>query len=207
MTFSYYRKSQFDLAQTMANVKKEAVASGLTVVGEVEILNGEGQAVLVCNPHWLGNLMSADSNLVGLLPCSVVGFIKDKSVVLGTGNPAVLVGVSRDPAVAQLASEAEAVLRGLINKSAGVGEMKPIKIKLYSTQTCPYCKMEKTWLETNKVDHEVIYVDLNQNEAETMVAKTGQMGVPVTEIQYDEGEPEYVVGFDQAKLASILGLK
>jgi hypothetical protein len=36
--------------------------------------------------------------------------------------------------------------------------------------------------------------------------KTGQMGVPVTEIEYDDADPEYIIGFDKAKLASILEL-
>ena len=85
--------------------------------------------------------------------------------------------------------------------------MKPTSVKLYSTMSCPYCKMEKSWLEINNVKHEVIYVDLNQNEAKKMVEKTGQMGVPVTEIMYDEGEPEYIIGFDKSHLSQALGVK
>ncbi|MCL4398091.1 glutaredoxin family protein [Patescibacteria group bacterium] len=79
-----------------------------------------------------------------------------------------------------------------------------MKIKLYSTHTCPYCMLEKAWLEANKVTFEVVYVDTNQQEAIDMVQKTGQMGVPVTEIQLEGKEPEYVVGFDQARLSSVL---
>jgi len=82
--------------------------------------------------------------------------------------------------------------------------MKVKKVKLYSTISCPYCKMEKAWLEGNGVEHEVSYVDQNQEEAIKMVKATGQMGVPVTEISYEEGKPEYIVGFDIHKLSEIL---
>ena len=54
------------------------------------------------------------------------------------------------------------------------------------------------------MNYELVYVDQNRQEAEAMVAKTGQMGVPVTEIQYDDAEPDFIIGFDQPKLANIL---
>jgi glutaredoxin len=77
---------------------------------------------------------------------------------------------------------------------------------LYSTSTCPYCMMEKSWLESKKVTHKVILVDQNPKEAQEMVNKTGQMGVPVTEIEYENRTPEYIIGFDQAKLSYYLGV-
>ncbi len=83
--------------------------------------------------------------------------------------------------------------------------MKRKKVKLYSTLSCPYCRMEKAWLDGNNIQHEVVYVDLNQSEARKMVEKTGQMGVPVTEILYESGKPEYIVGFDKMRLSQIFG--
>ena len=80
-------------------------------------------------------------------------------------------------------------------------------IKLYSTTMCPYCKMEKAWLEGNKIDHEVSYVDQNQKEAIEMVRATGQMGVPVTKIEFENSDTKYVIGFDVPQLSNILGLK
>lgn len=77
------------------------------------------------------------------------------------------------------------------------------EIKLYATFTCPYCKMEKDWLEENNIKHKVIMVDINPYEAQKMVEKTGQMGVPVTEIEYISGESEYVIGFDKSRLSSV----
>jgi len=64
--------------------------------------------------------------------------------------------------------------------------------------------MEKTWLDDEKIDHEVVYVDQNQEEAQKIVDKTEQMGVPVTEISFENGKTEFVVGFNKPILAQIL---
>jgi glutaredoxin len=70
-------------------------------------------------------------------------------------------------------------------------------VKLYSTKTCPFCLMEKNWLEEEKIDHKIIYVDQNQDAARKIVQKTGQIGVPVTEIKFEDGREEYVIGFNK----------
>ena len=84
--------------------------------------------------------------------------------------------------------------------------MKIKKVKVYSTTTCPYCRMEKSWLEAKEVKHEVVYVDKDQSEAVNMVQKTGQMGVPVTEIEFNEGDSKYIVGFDIPSLTEALDI-
>ena len=81
------------------------------------------------------------------------------------------------------------------------------KIKIYATTTCPYCKMEASWLDSQKIKYEHTLVDLNPYAGEEMVRKTGQMGVPVTEIVYDNGKEKYIVGFDKERLSEILGIK
>ena len=82
--------------------------------------------------------------------------------------------------------------------------MKVKKVKLYSTTMCPYCRMEKTWLDEKNIEHEVVYVDKDQKQAIEMVQKTGQMGVPVTEIEFEDTDPKYIVGFDVQSLSEIL---
>lgn len=84
--------------------------------------------------------------------------------------------------------------------------MKNNTIILYATMSCPYCKMEHNWLEENKIEHKLVFVDLNPFEAQKMVKKTGQMGVPVTEINYENGNVEYVIGFDKDHLSEVLGI-
>ena len=80
-------------------------------------------------------------------------------------------------------------------------------ITIYSTVTCPYCKLLKDWLGKNKVDYKNIFVDQNDAAADVMIKKSGQMGVPVTEVVYEDGKNENVVGFDKPKLKKLLGIK
>jgi glutaredoxin 3 len=84
--------------------------------------------------------------------------------------------------------------------------MKYSKIKVYATTTCPYCSMVADWLTSKKVTFEKILVDQDQKAAQEMVQKTGQMGVPVTEIEFTDRKSEFVIGFNQPQLAYMLGV-
>jgi glutaredoxin-like YruB-family protein len=64
-------------------------------------------------------------------------------------------------------------------------------IKVYSTKTCPWCTKVKEYLEGKKVVFENVDVQTNREAAMEMVRKTGQMGVPVTQI----GE-KFIVGYN-----------
>ncbi len=75
-------------------------------------------------------------------------------------------------------------------------------IKVYSTNTCPYCVMAKDYLKKNKVDFKDVNVGEDQEQAREMVEKSGQMGVPVLDI-----DGEIVVGFDRNRIDSILKSK
>lgn len=85
--------------------------------------------------------------------------------------------------------------------------VKVTKVRIFSTQTCPYCKMEKAYLDERRVRYENIFVDLDPKAAQDMIEKSGQMGVPVTEFTYDDGKVEYLLGFDKPKIDQILGLR
>ena len=75
------------------------------------------------------------------------------------------------------------------------------KVKVYSTPTCPWCHKVKEFLEENKIAFEDINVAEDQKEAQDMFQKSGQMGVPVTDV-----EGEIIVGFDKNKLKKALKL-
>ena len=75
------------------------------------------------------------------------------------------------------------------------------KVKIYSTPTCPFCMMAKKFLKENNIDFEDIDVSADQTKAEEMVQKTGQMAVPVIDI-----DGEIIVGFDKEKIKKALGL-
>jgi len=70
-----------------------------------------------------------------------------------------------------------------------------MKIIVYSTPACSYCHQLKDFLKDRNIEFEDIDVSQNQEAAQRMVEKTGQMGVPVTEV----GD-EFIVGFDMEKL-------
>jgi glutaredoxin-like YruB-family protein len=74
-------------------------------------------------------------------------------------------------------------------------------VKIYSTPTCPYCKMVKQFLRENNITFEDVDVSSNQTAAQEMVKKSGQMGVPVLDI-----DGQIVVGFDKGKIRQLLGL-
>jgi len=75
------------------------------------------------------------------------------------------------------------------------------KVRIYSTPTCPFCIRAKQYLKDNNIAFEDIDVSANQQAAEEMVAKSGQMGVPVLDINGD-----IIVGFDKEKIKEALGL-
>ncbi len=75
------------------------------------------------------------------------------------------------------------------------------KITIYSTPTCHFCHMAKDFFEENNVKYEEKNVAEDVEARKEMMNKTGQMGVPV--IQIDE---EIVIGFDEQKLQEMLGI-
>ncbi len=56
------------------------------------------------------------------------------------------------------------------------------KVIVYSTLSCQYCHMAKDYFKRNKIDFIDYNVGIDQTKAEEMVQKSGQMGVPVIDI-------------------------
>lgn len=79
--------------------------------------------------------------------------------------------------------------------------MSAKNVKVYSTPTCPFCKMAKKFLGDNSIAYQDLNVAEDKAALEEMINKSGQMGVPVIDI-----DGEMVLGFDQAKLKQKLGL-
>ncbi|NWJ46972.1 MAG: DUF302 domain-containing protein [Chloroflexi bacterium] len=206
MNIAYFRKSNYSLNQTVENVNRKAREQGWKILGEVDLPDQGGKMLLICRPEWLSTVINEDYNLLGFLPCAITIFEREGEVRVGTGQPTIIKALSQSQDIAELAGQAESQTRELIHEAAGVSDLKPTGVKLYSTRSCPYCNMEKNWLEGHKIEHQVVYVDNDQKEAKAMVNKTGQMGVPVTEILFENGESEYIIGFDKPKLSSLLGV-
>ena len=75
------------------------------------------------------------------------------------------------------------------------------QVKVYSTSTCPFCIRAKQFLKDNNIAFEDIDVAGNQAAAEEMIKISGQMGVPVLDI-----EGEIIIGFDKEKIKENLGI-
>lgn len=76
------------------------------------------------------------------------------------------------------------------------------KVKIYSTPTCPWCKKAKQFLEANSVTYEDLNVAADVAARSEMVKKSGQMGVPVIDI-----DGEVIIGYDESRLRQKLNLK
>ena len=77
-----------------------------------------------------------------------------------------------------------------------------MQVKVYSTPSCPWCEAAKDFLKNNNIPFEDINVSLDQTKAQEMILKSGQMGVPVIEI-----DDKIVIGFNKSLLEEFLGLK
>ena len=73
------------------------------------------------------------------------------------------------------------------------------KVKVYSTKTCPWCTKVKDFLKSKNVKFENIDVGEDRKAAEEMVEKSGQMGVPVTDIN-----GKIIVGYDKEAIENAL---
>jgi len=66
------------------------------------------------------------------------------------------------------------------------------KVKVFSTPTCPYCHMAKDYLTDKKIAFEDIDVSQDQQQAQKMVERSGEMGVPQLWI-----DDQLVIGFNK----------
>ncbi|TRZ96235.1 NrdH-redoxin [bacterium] len=75
------------------------------------------------------------------------------------------------------------------------------KVKVYSTPTCPWCIRAKQFLKDSSIIFEDVDISADQSAGEEMVKKSGQMGVPVLDI-----DGEIIIGFDKERIKQTLGL-
>lgn len=76
------------------------------------------------------------------------------------------------------------------------------EIIVYSTPSCVYCNMAKTFFKNNGFEYKDYNVAADLEKRKEMIDKTGQMGVPVIDIG-----GTIVVGFDEKKLRTALDIK
>lgn len=75
-------------------------------------------------------------------------------------------------------------------------------VKIYSTPTCMYCKTLMEYLDNHKIEFINIDVSKDKVEMEKMIKDSGQMAVPVVDI-----DGEIIIGFDKVKIDKLLKIK
>ncbi len=75
-------------------------------------------------------------------------------------------------------------------------------VKIYTTTNCVYCKLAKEFFSKNNIEYEEINVEKDEKAAEEMIEKSGQMGVPVIDI-----DGEIIVGFNKPAIEKALKIK
>jgi len=74
-------------------------------------------------------------------------------------------------------------------------------IKIYSTSSCPYCVRVKQFLKDNNIEFADYDVSKDDEKANEMTERSGQMGVPVIDI-----DGKIIVGFDKEAISKALSL-
>ncbi|KKR89133.1 MAG: Glutaredoxin-like protein, YruB-family [Candidatus Wolfebacteria bacterium GW2011_GWA2_42_10] len=74
-------------------------------------------------------------------------------------------------------------------------------VKIYTTQTCPYCVMAKDYFKSKGVQYEEVDVSASETAREELIKKSHQMGVPVI-----DANGAIIVGFNRTEIDKALGL-
>ncbi|RLD61760.1 MAG: NrdH-redoxin [Bacteroidetes bacterium] len=75
------------------------------------------------------------------------------------------------------------------------------RVVVYSTPTCSYCNQLKKYFDQHNIKYRNIDVSKDQKAAEEMVKRSGQQGVPQTNIN-----GQIVIGFDILKINRLLNI-
>ena len=73
-------------------------------------------------------------------------------------------------------------------------------IKVYSTNTCPWCDKVKRYLKSENVEFQELNVQDDMEAREEMIKKSKQTGVPVLDI-----DNNIIIGFDKPAILKALG--
>jgi glutaredoxin-like YruB-family protein len=75
------------------------------------------------------------------------------------------------------------------------------KITIYGAEWCAFCHMEMRYFDEKGIEYTYLDIDKDQKLAEEVVTKSGQRGIPVTDI-----DGEIIIGFDKPKLDKALAI-
>ncbi len=82
-----------------------------------------------------------------------------------------------------------------------------MQVTIYSTTTCPYCKMLKDYLSAKNISFAEKLVDQDDAAKEEMMKESGGfLGVPFTLVVKEDGTKETIIGFDKGRINTIFSL-
>lgn len=82
-----------------------------------------------------------------------------------------------------------------------------MQVTIYTTTTCPYCRMLKTYLQEKGITFSEKLVDQDDAARDEMMAEShGYLGVPFMVVKKDSGGEESVIGFDKMRVSQVLGI-
>lgn len=101
---------------------------------------------------------------------------------------------------AQSALAYKTLLQGVVAQQPNGQQQKTSKsVIVYTTPTCSWCNTLKSYLRENRIQFREIDVTKDEKMAMKMVQKSGQQGVPQTEIN-----GQMIVGFDRDRINQLL---
>ena len=153
----------------------ENLSAALKVLKGINAFVADTNAVRDIHPHY--NITSAPSMVI---------FEKGefRNVVKGCHHPGFFQSIFESAVVA----------------AASMGKAQK-NVTVYTTPTCTWCNTLKTYLKKNGVAFREVDVSRDQSAAEAMVRRSGQQGVPQTDI-----EGTMIVGFDKGRINELLGI-
>lgn len=74
-----------------------------------------------------------------------------------------------------------------------------LMVTIYTTKTCAFCHAAKEYLNSKHINFQEVKVDEVPNGVQELLDKSGQLGVPVIEV-----DKEVIVGFNREQLDNSL---
>lgn len=156
----------------------------------------------------LGNILKAETENVLPVFTVDVSRVRDVHPRFGVDTAPSLLLLQEGKAVniikgCRSASFYASVIKGRFPNAPKSGQHKRARqVTVYTTPSCSWCNTLKTYLKTNGVPFREVNVAADQAAAEAMVKKSGQQGVPQTEI-----DGKIIVGFDREKIDQQLNIQ
>lgn len=125
MNYGYTKQTDLSFEKTIEKIKKELSKEGFGVLTEIDVkatmkkkldVDYNNYIILgACNPTFAHKALQEDKEIGLLLPCNVIVYENDESVVVSAILPTVAMGIADIPKLGEVAYEVEEKLKQVIN--------------------------------------------------------------------------------------------